>query len=132
MRALREDGLSLEVQLERLCDLHGAVLDVHGSPTGIATQASLALYRAAQEALTNAEKHAPHAPLTVALAFSPDAVEVRVENPVSPPHSTSPLADSGGGNGLTGMHERLRLAGGRLDAGPTAEGWRVHATVPNR
>lgn len=36
----------------------------------------------------------------------------------------------GGGYGLAGMHERLRLVGGSLMAGPIPNGWSVHAEVP--
>ena len=37
---------------------------------------------------------------------------------------------SGGGYGLRGIAERVALLGGRVEAGPTAEGWRVEAVVP--
>jgi signal transduction histidine kinase len=36
----------------------------------------------------------------------------------------------GGGNGLNGMRERLERAGGRMQAGPTGDGWRVELEVP--
>jgi signal transduction histidine kinase len=38
--------------------------------------------------------------------------------------------DSGGGYGITGMRERAELLGGRLDAGPTARGYRVELWLP--
>jgi signal transduction histidine kinase len=37
---------------------------------------------------------------------------------------------SGGGYGLRGIAERVALLGGHVEAGPTAEGWRVEAVVP--
>jgi hypothetical protein len=37
---------------------------------------------------------------------------------------------AGGGYGLAGMRERLRLVGGSLTAGPLAGGWTVRAEVP--
>jgi hypothetical protein len=40
------------------------------------------------------------------------------------------LALSGGGYGLRGIAERVALLGGHVEAGPTAEGWRVEAVVP--
>ena len=40
------------------------------------------------------------------------------------------LAGVGGGNGLTGMRERLERAGGSMQAGPTEHGWRVELEVP--
>jgi signal transduction histidine kinase len=36
----------------------------------------------------------------------------------------------GGGRGLEGLHERIQMAGGRMSAGPTADGWRVDIEVP--
>jgi signal transduction histidine kinase len=44
---------------------------VHGSPRQLPPQASLAVYRTAQEALANARKHAPGAPVTMTLSFDP-------------------------------------------------------------
>ena len=35
-------------------------------------------------------------------------------------HGRTPLSDSGGGYGLTGMRERAALIGGKLDTGPVA------------
>ena len=39
-------------------------------------------------------------------------------------------ASPGGGYGLTGMRERAELLGGRLSAGPTADGYRVELWLP--
>lgn len=86
-----------------------------------------ALYRIAQESITNARRH----------AINPSTVEVRVEDlaghvqltvtddGVSPgPHATE-------GFGLIGMGERATLLGGTLTAGPApTAGWRVVATLP--
>ena len=44
--------------------------------------------------------------------------------------SSTGLAGVGGGNGLNGLRERLERAGGRMQAGPTEEGWRVELEVP--
>ncbi len=41
-----------------------------------------------------------------------------------------PLAVLGGGQGLTGMQERVRLLGGTFRARPTPDGWTVRATLP--
>jgi signal transduction histidine kinase len=46
------------------------------------------------------------------------------------PNGTGFLAVSGAGYGLRGIAERVALLGGHVDAGPTAEGWRVEAVVP--
>jgi signal transduction histidine kinase len=90
---------------------------------------SLALYRIAQESLTNAAKHAPGATGTVELAFIPGAIRLTVTNGPST-DGPSGLATDGGGYGLQGMRERVLLLGGELEAGPTAHGWLVRAKLP--
>ncbi|MFE9751082.1 sensor histidine kinase [Saccharothrix saharensis] len=87
-----------------------------------------AAYRVVQEALTNAAKHAPGAPVLVRLATRPDALEVRVVN--GPPTSAPADDRVRGGRGLAGLRERARLLGGRLDAGPVADGFGVTALLP--
>jgi signal transduction histidine kinase len=129
VRALREDADPLPSQLTRLCSERQVPLAVSGSPVALGQPVSLALYRIAQEALTNAVKHAPGAPVSVCLDFAPDAVRLAVENgPATRPAPSA--AGAGGGYGLQGIAERLALIGGRLDVGPTATGWRVSAEVP--
>ena len=39
-------------------------------------------------------------------------------------------ADSAPGRGLRGMRERVSAVGGTLEAGPSGDGWRVHAMMP--
>lgn len=128
VRALRNDSLPLSRQLERLCELHTCSFDLDGIERPLAAEATLALYRAAQEALTNADKHAPGASVRVSLAFTTQEATVSVHNgaPTQPPQ-----ARSGRGFGLPGMRDRMLLAGGRCDFGPDAAGgWRVTATLP--
>ncbi|XVQ15661.1 histidine kinase [Spirillospora sp. CA-255316] len=108
---------------------------------------ALAAHRVVQEALTNAVKHAPGAPVTVRLAHTADApaggtgggIVVSVINQAPPasapllPTTTSNRAggSGGGGHGLAGLAERVRLAGGTLHAGPTPEGgFEVTARLP--
>ncbi len=97
-------------------------------------------YRVVQEALTNARKHAPGAQVRVHLAGSPGAgltVEVRNDAPTAgpdpgPAHASGPAPpDPGAGQGLSGLAERVALARGRLEHGPTAEGgWRLSVWLP--
>jgi signal transduction histidine kinase len=97
-------------------------------------------YRVVQEALTNARKHAPGAQVRVHLAGSPGAgltVEVRNDAPTAgpdpgPAHASGPAPpDPGAGQGLAGLAERVALASGRLEHGPTAEGgWRLSVWLP--
>ncbi|PRY42536.1 sensor histidine kinase [Umezawaea tangerina] len=73
--------------------------------------ASRTAYRVVQESLTNAAKHAPGAPVEVRLRHTPTDLVVSVVN--APPT---------GGHGLVGLAERLRLAGGTLDAATRPDG----------
>jgi signal transduction histidine kinase len=98
---------------------------VEGTPRPLPPAAGLALYRAAQEAVTNARKHAPGAPTTVSLAFRDHATVVTVSNG----RGEASLPGPGAGLGLQGMRERLELAGGALTTAASPEGWTVEATV---
>lgn len=130
VRALREDAAPLPVQLERLC-AQRAELRITGQAREIVAPTVLALYRLAQEALTNAAKHAPAAPVTVHLAYGPGGVSLTVRNRAPLPGTPAPLHESGGGFGLAGMRERITQAGGECHAGPDEDGgWLVAATVP--
>ncbi len=86
------------------------------------------VYRVVQEALTNVHKHA-RAATTVRLAGAPGeglVVEVVNVRPVA-----AEMLLPGAGVGLVGLRERVELAGGTLDAGPTpAGGWQVRAWFP--
>jgi signal transduction histidine kinase len=86
--------------------------------------------RIVTEALTNAVKHAPGAPVTVDIQAVDGRLAVTVEN--GPPvHAGSDLARAGGGYGLAGMRDRVLVLGGQFDAAPTGDsGWRVHAVWP--
>ena len=86
--------------------------------------------RIVQEALTNARKHAPAQPVTVALEFSPSHVTVDIRNPLPPADAVRPLAGAGTGYGLVGLKERAALGGGSLIARPTGGEWRVSLTMP--
>jgi signal transduction histidine kinase len=88
----------------------------------------LAAYRLVQEALTNARRHAPGAPVDVRVVGDDSAVLIEVVNSPAP---TIPSPRDGSGFGLVGMRERVRLLGGRLDAGPTdAGGYALTARLP--
>src|SRR4051794_30159915 len=87
-----------------------------------------AAYRIVQEALTNAGKHAPGAPVTVTVERPADALTVRVVNGPS----SGPLGPaSSGGYGLGGLGERVRTLGGRLTGEPRVDGgFTVEAVLP--
>ncbi|MFA1543607.1 sensor histidine kinase [Actinomadura monticuli] len=89
---------------------------------------ALTAHRVVQEAITNAAKHAPGAPIDVTLAHDDGATTVTITN--DPPPGHPPLLPAGG-RGLSGLTERVRLHGGTLDAAPTPDGgFHVTATLP--
>jgi signal transduction histidine kinase len=104
---------------------------VTGAHRRLAPDVELALYRAAQEALSNARKHAPGAGVSVHLDYGSAATALLVENgPCPDSRAASPLGATGGGFGLRGMRERIELLGGQLSASAQDSGWTVRATVP--
>jgi signal transduction histidine kinase len=102
--------------------------DEVGEPVALAPDASVALFRGAQEALTNIGKHAAPDRVDVRLGWTDDQVTLRVINDGGAVGGDSSLP--GGGNGLRGMRERAELAGGHLDAGPTSRGFAVELRLP--
>jgi signal transduction histidine kinase len=105
---------------------------VSGTPVELPSDARLAVYRVAQEALSNVRKHAPGAAVEMCLTWLDDAVVLSVEDSGSPggPGSAGPGGTDEGGYGLTGMAERADLLGGRLTALPTSDGFRVELWAP--
>lgn len=86
-----------------------------------------ALYRVVQEGITNAQKHAPGALLSICLRGTPeDGVEVRLRNP----YGFSAPGVPGAGLGLVGLSERVDLAGGHLTHGRDGDAFVVHAWLP--
>jgi signal transduction histidine kinase len=57
-------------------------------------------------------------------------VTVSVRNDGAGPAARSRVSATGGGYGLSGMRERVRLAGGQCEAGPAGDGWQVTARIP--
>jgi signal transduction histidine kinase len=104
--------------------------DVTGTPRPVGAEAALTAYRTAQEALTNARKHAPGQPVALGLTFTADELAVEVVNGLPADAGTGPLARAGAGYGLTGLRERAALAGGTLAAGPDGGRWRVCLKIP--
>ncbi|MDF5754458.1 histidine kinase [Spongiactinospora sp. TRM90649] len=86
-----------------------------------------AVHRVVRESLTNAARHAPGADVLVRLERTAGTVTVSV---VSTPARATPLPP-GGGTGLAGLRERVRLLGGTLRAGPNSTGFAVTASLPS-
>jgi signal transduction histidine kinase len=105
-------------------------VDVHGESRSLSGPADLAFYRTAQEALTNASKHAPGSTVRLDIDWSDGEVRLTVTN-TEPTAASGGLVNEGTGHGLIGMRERVAAAGGSVSAGPTADGgYRVTATLP--
>jgi signal transduction histidine kinase len=143
--ALRDEELPGADRLERLAadftrdSQIETTLEVTGSPHRLDPQSSLTLFRVAQEALTNARKHAAPTSVELRLAYEPSGTRLVVEDrngcPPQPARTVRTLAlqrtgGAPGGYGLTGMRERAALLGGRLQAERTTDGFRVELWIP--
>ena len=104
-------------------------LAVEGEPVALPPGEALAAYRIVQEALTNARKHASGSRVDVHVRYTPDALELAVENEAD--GLVRATWDDGSGHGVIGMRERVSLYGGELDVGPRPEGgFKVRARLP--
>jgi signal transduction histidine kinase len=103
-------------------------LTVEGTPRPLATSIDLSLYRIAQEALTNALKHARATRAEVTVCYAADDVTVEVtDDGRGPPPGSGPTS----GAGTVGMRERVALFGGELRVGPRPQGgFGVQARLP--
>lgn len=131
VHALRDEPVALSEQLTALAATLGATVAVTGTERRLDADAQHALFRATQEALSNARKYAPGAPVTVRLDFADAATVLSVTNGPCPNGTpTGALSTTGGGFGLHGMRERIELVGGELSAAALDAGWTVRAAVP--
>ncbi|MEY2516406.1 MAG: hypothetical protein QOJ89_3764 [bacterium] len=108
-------------------------LSVEGEARPLPAGIELSAYRVAQEALTNIRKHAAGASARVVLRYHASELEVCVLND-APPARASAESDNGiggSGHGIVGMHERVGLYGGSLEARPASDGgFSVRARLP--
>jgi signal transduction histidine kinase len=131
-RAGASPRLQMVDELVRRASLTGLAVSCRfeGSCDHLAPAASEAAYRVVQEALTNALKHAPGAPVDITVRGQDAEVSVDVVN-AAPRQRPSGLEQSGGSFGLAGMRERVTACGGNLTSGPTpAGGWQVSILLP--
>jgi signal transduction histidine kinase len=133
------DDLGLLPAIGSYADSH---LSAHGIvvhcefPAAVPTlppEAATALYRVAQEAITNVARHAAAETVLIACTVSPDRIVIEIEDDgvgFEPASVTQPR-ESGEGLGLLGMRERVALLGGRLDIeSESGRGTRVVAELP--
>ena len=103
-------------------------VDLSGDLDDLKPVVGAAVYRIAQESVTNAIRHARHA-TRIQIRVAGDADCVRLT--VSDDGETGLPARSFAGYGLVGMTERATLLGGSFEAGPGPErGWTVDAVLP--
>lgn len=139
MVGVLRDGTDADLSPQpRVADIERLAGQVEGQPTvdvnlsgdldGLAPAVEVALYRIAQESITNAARHARHATqIMVDVVRRGEQVHLAVRDNGD---ATSPAQHSPG-YGLVGMAERASLLGGTLHAGPDeATGWTVEATFP--
>ncbi|PWV67876.1 signal transduction histidine kinase [Nocardia neocaledoniensis] len=101
-----------------------------GTPKKLPSVIDVAAARIIQESLTNVVRHAPGASALITLRYTPDSVDITVDNT----RPTAAAVRGGpGGNGIIGMRERAHALGGALTAGPRPSGgFRVAARLPAR
>jgi signal transduction histidine kinase len=106
-------------------------LSVEGEPRPVARDTGLALYRAAQEALTNVTRHSGADRVTLTLVYEPEWLRLVVsDNGAGREPALPALAAAGTGYGLSAMRERVALLGGTVAAGPTDDGFRIALELP--
>jgi signal transduction histidine kinase len=103
-------------------------VELSGELDDLSPAVGAAIYRLAQESITNARRHARHATRVVVRVVG-DAKRVRLT--IDDDGDPSAAGGNPSGYGLIGMRERATLLGGTFDAGPAAgRGWRVEAMLP--
>ena len=123
--ALRDAGEELERAPQPGLDDLGPLVDdvrrtgltvnvhVEGEPVPLPAALDLSAYRVVQEGLTNVLKHAQASRAEVVVRYRPDTLELEVRD-----DGRGPAALNGGGHGLVGLRERVKIYSGSMDAGP--------------
>jgi len=129
LRAASLEELSLPTALQKLASEFsqgtGLRIRLDAPPDlQVSPEAALALYRVAQEGLTNVQRHARATQLDLRLVTQDGFIHFTVEDDGGGPAG-------GDGYGITGLRERVELLGGSLTFGPReAHGSRLAATIP--
>ncbi|WP_158883018.1 sensor histidine kinase [Amycolatopsis anabasis] len=118
--------LSKLVESARASGMRVAVESDLDASAELPAAVDLTAYRIAQEALTNAVKHAPGGSARVALRHRDGILTVEVTNELT--MTAGDTSDTG--TGLLNMRERATAVGGSLSAGPSGTGWLVRAVLP--
>ncbi|MFD9960859.1 sensor histidine kinase [Amycolatopsis sp. NPDC058986] len=115
VESARASGLRVEVR---------STMDGQGLPAAV----DLTAYRIAQEALTNAVKHAPGGRVVLGIRRDGGVLTIEVSNGLRRDRPTA--EGTGAGLGLLNMRERAAAVGGTLSAGPSGTDWLVRAELP--
>lgn len=127
--AMRRDGDDLELVpqqgldgLEALLDEVGRAglpveLHVEGERFPLPPAIDLSAYRIVQEGLTNALKHAHASKADVTLGYAPHELRIDVRD-----DGRGTVSLDGGGYGLVGVRERVKIFGGDMTAGRAPDG----------
>ncbi|MFB9961981.1 sensor histidine kinase [Sinosporangium siamense] len=131
--AVRHPGLGDLAELARGVSVPGrpVELTVRGEPSPVPVFLDMALYRIAQEALTNAMRHGDGGEIRLEVDHRCGEVVLTVTNGVG---SASPRPERRASppRGLTGVRQRVALFGGWITCGPHPEGrgWRLQVGLP--
>lgn len=127
LRGLRPQGpadIPSLIEEHRLTTGAPTTFEVAGDPHEVGDEAGLALYRVAQEALSNVRKHAPAAAVDVRLNWHADRVALTVTNSVTGQSSNAP------GWGLAGIQERVDFLRGTMHAAQADGVYTVNVEIP--
>ena len=118
LEEMRRAGLAVDLRIE-------------GEPRALAEGVDRSAYRIVQEALTNTLKHAGLVPARVTVRYGGDELRLEIVDAGSPAGPPDGGSEGGGGHGLVGMRERVRLYGGELEArSENGRGFVVRARIP--
>ena len=136
--ALRDAGEELERAPQPGLDDLGPLVDdvrrtgltvnvhVEGEPVPLPAALDLSAYRVVQEGLTNVLKHAQANRAEVVVRYRADTLELEVRD-----DGRGSSALDGGGHGLVGLRERVKIYAGSMDAGPDGgRGFVLHTRFP--
>ena len=135
LAAMRPDGEEAELVpqpgldgLDSLLDEIGRAglpveLHVDGKPVPLPRGIDLSAYRIVQEGLTNALKHAHASDADVTVRYRPDELEIEVRD-----NGDGSATSDGLGHGLIGVRERVKIYGGKMNAGTAIDGGFVLST----
>jgi signal transduction histidine kinase len=114
-------------------------LTVHGGPRDLPGSLDVALYRMAQEMLTNACRHGDGSTVDLEVRYRDGAVTLAARNAIGPSRAGSALPRTGGaavatlpgtGRGLAGIMTRAAMFDGTVSCGPDGAGrWETRVTV---